>query len=110
MSEQPDRTRGDREAERENRVAAIERLLADASDAHHVYERDELDGVYDEAWPEWYGAHVVKNGLGSVLGRDVTSEEAGTALTRLWEMYRRLDPKPTASWAAWTAARIATDL
>ena len=110
MSEARNSAPDDRQAAREDRIAAVERLLLDASEAHHVYERDELHGVYDEAWPEWYGAHLVDNGLGAVLGRDVPSEAAGRALTELWETYRELDPKPSEPWAAWTARRIATDL
>ena len=33
-------------------------LLRGAAAAHGAYEADELGGVYDEAWPEWYAAHM----------------------------------------------------
>ena len=94
----------------DDRVGAIEALLVAASDAHHVYERDELGGVYDEVWPEWYASHIVDNGLGDVVDRQVTGDEVGRILTRLWETYRDLDPKPAEPWAAWTAERLAAEL
>lgn len=33
-------------------------LLRDAAAAHGVHEAEDLDGVYDEQWPEWYAAHM----------------------------------------------------
>lgn len=33
-------------------------LLKQAAAAHGVHEQEELGGVYDEAWPEWYAAHM----------------------------------------------------
>ena len=39
--------------------AVVEGLLRGAADAHGVYERDLLDGLYDEDWPAWYAAHIV---------------------------------------------------
>ena len=33
-------------------------LLRQAAAAHGAYEADELGGVYDERWPEWYAAHM----------------------------------------------------
>ena len=91
----------------DDRAAAIEALLVQASDAHHVFERDELHGDYDEAWPAWYGRHIAENGLAAALGRDITGDEIGAYLQRTWETFRDMDPKPTESWAAWTAMQIA---
>jgi hypothetical protein len=91
------------------RVAAIEALLERAAAAHHIYERDELNGVYDEAWPAWYGAWIAEHGLGAILGRDVTASEAADALTQAWAELQTLDPKPAESWAAWTARRMARE-
>lgn len=34
--------------------------LKQAADAHGVHEKTELNGVYDEQWPEWYAAHMVE--------------------------------------------------
>jgi hypothetical protein len=35
-------------------------LLEQAAAAHGVHEQEELGGVYDEAWPEWYAAHMAR--------------------------------------------------
>jgi hypothetical protein len=29
-----------------------------AATAHGVHEAEDLGGVYDEAWPEWYAQHM----------------------------------------------------
>lgn len=33
-------------------------LLKTAAAAHGAFEAEELGGVYDEEWPEWYAAHM----------------------------------------------------
>jgi len=33
-------------------------LLRSAAAAHGVHEEQDLGGVYDENWPEWYAAHI----------------------------------------------------
>ena len=35
-------------------------LLKQAAAAHGVHEQEELGGVDDEAWPEWYAAHMAR--------------------------------------------------
>jgi len=35
-------------------------LLTAAAEAHGIHERDELGGVYDENWPEWYAEHMAR--------------------------------------------------
>ena len=35
-------------------------LLVQAAQAHGVYEADELGGVYDEGWPDWYATHMTE--------------------------------------------------
>ncbi|MBM7505107.1 hypothetical protein ACFPER_14440 [Agromyces aurantiacus] len=37
---------------------AILALLTGAAAAHGVYEAEELDGAYDDGWPQWYAAHM----------------------------------------------------
>ena len=39
--------------------AALERALRDASESHHNYEENVLDGVRDENWSGWYAAYVL---------------------------------------------------
>lgn len=36
----------------------LQELLTRAAAAHGVHEREDLDGIYDEQWPEWYAAHM----------------------------------------------------
>ncbi len=94
----------------DDRAAAIEALLARAADAHHVFERDELHGEYDQAWPAWYGRYIVANGLDAIVGHEVDADAVGELLQRLWDAFKEVEPKPTESWAGWTARRIATEL
>jgi len=60
-------------------------LLKEAAAAHGVYEAEELGGVFDEGWPEWYAAHMTR------------------ALADLG--YRLVATAPAAPTAAPTAAR-----
>jgi hypothetical protein len=89
-----------------DRVEAIEALLEQAAEAHHVYERDELQGAFDTAWPAWYGAWIAEHGLGAIVGRDISASEAGAVLTGAWAELQALDPKPAEPWATWTARQI----
>ncbi len=34
-------------------------LLTSAAEAHHVYQTDDLGGVNDEQWAQWYAEHMV---------------------------------------------------
>jgi hypothetical protein len=94
----------------DDRIEAITTLLAEAGEAHGRYEESELGGVYDTDWPAWYAAYAVDHGLGGLLDKDVT---AGTVAAFLASTNAELEttvPKPTESWAAWTARRISADL
>ncbi|MDF2575375.1 MAG: hypothetical protein K0S05_2287 [Agromyces sp.] len=35
-------------------------VLRQAAAAHGVFEAEELGGVFDEQWPEWYAAHMTR--------------------------------------------------
>jgi hypothetical protein len=35
-------------------------VLKRAAAAHGVHEAEELGGIYDEQWPEWYAAHMTR--------------------------------------------------
>lgn len=35
-------------------------LPRQAAAAHGIHEQEELGGVYDEAWPEWYAEHMAR--------------------------------------------------
>jgi hypothetical protein len=34
------------------------RLLKETAAAHGVHEKEDLGGVYDEQWPEWYSTYM----------------------------------------------------
>lgn len=93
----------------EDRARFVEDLLRATEAAHAVYERDELAGVYDQAWPAWYAAYAVDHGLGRILGRDVAAEELATFLTSAWDAATQSDSKPAEPWSTWMARRIATE-
>jgi hypothetical protein len=44
-------------------VNEIERILNEASTAHHEYERTELKGVRDKDWAEWYFGYAILHGI-----------------------------------------------
>lgn len=93
-----------------DRVQAIDDLLVRAESAHGVYERTELDGVYDEDWPRWYAGFAVENGIGSLVGRELAADELAVFLERTYAELERTDPKPDEPWSTHTARRIATEL
>ncbi|WP_369374737.1 hypothetical protein AB1046_09730 [Promicromonospora sp. Populi] len=35
-------------------------LLKQAAAAHGIHEKEELGGIYDEGWPEWYAEHMAR--------------------------------------------------
>ncbi|MDR6973118.1 hypothetical protein [Leifsonia shinshuensis] len=41
-------------------VAVILDHLRQAADAHGIHEREDLGGVFDEQWPEWYARHMAE--------------------------------------------------
>ena len=94
----------------DERVRAIEALLTAAGDAHEVFERDELHGVYDEHWPAWYARYAVEHGLGAILGRDVDAQAASEYFARTWAEAQTSGSKPAEPWATWMARRVATEL
>ena len=94
----------------EDRAAAIEALLLETEAAHAVYEKGELNGVYDAEWPAWYAGWAVDHGLGEVLGRTVSAEELADFMTRTWDEVRASGSKPAEPWSTWMAHRIATEL
>ena len=88
----------------------IERLLIRAEEAHGRYEATELGGEYDRDWARWYAAYAVDQGIGEILGRHVTVDELAEFLATRFGEFERADPKPTESWAAYIARRMATEL
>jgi hypothetical protein len=92
-----------------DRVDAIEELLAQAERAHGEYESTELNGVYDQQWPQWYAAYAVEHGIGAILGHDVTAEQLGTFLAGSYADFEQADPKPSDPWGRYIARRAAAE-
>ena len=93
----------------DDRTEAVGALLVEAEQAHKVYETTELGGVYDEDWARWYAAYAVDHGIGGLLGRPVAADPLAQVLAQTFEAFKRADPKPTESWATWTARRMTTE-
>jgi hypothetical protein len=89
---------------------AISNLLATTEQAHGVFESTELNGVYDREWARWYAAFAVDHGIGELVGHAVTADQVARVLASTFVEFRNTEPKPTESWAAWTARRITEEL
>lgn len=93
-----------------DRSTAVATLLRQAEGAHATYEAEELDGVYDEAWPRWYATYAVEHGLGRILGHDVGIDELTAFLAESYADFSSAEPKPPEPWADYTAGRITAEL
>lgn len=92
---------------RHDAIEAVGSLLIQTEQAHGVYETTDLHGVYDKEWPRWYAAYAVDHGIGALLGRPITTDQLTQLLARSFDEFKQSDPKPSESWAAWTARRVA---
>ena len=92
------------------RTDAIDDLLVRAEQAHGAYEAEELNGVYDQAWPRWYAEYVVEHGLSDLLGREADPRRVATFLEEAFADFERLDPKPAEPWSRYIAGRMAAEL
>lgn len=88
-------------------VQAIAALLTRAESAHGDYEATELNGIYDEAWADWYAAYAVQHGIGDLLGQPITSERLGKLLASAFDEFRSLEGSPCEPWATFVARCIA---
>lgn len=93
-----------------DRVALLDALLVKTKTAHGVYEATELDGVYDEDWPRWYAEYAVEQGIGELLGREVSVDELAEFLARSWAEARQANAAAAEEWSSYTARRIAAEL
>lgn len=91
-------------------VEAITALLVQTEEAHGVFEKSELKGVYDREWPRWYAAYAVEHGIGALVDQAVTTEQLAQFLAMTNIEFERAEPRPDEPWAAYTAGRIAADL
>lgn len=56
----------------------LQDLLTRAAAAHGVHEQENLGGVYDEQWPQWYAAHM--SAALEDLGLRILSADSDAAL------------------------------
>lgn len=75
---------------------ALVEALAAAGSAHHEFETVYLKGVYDEAWPGWYGAFVIGR-----LGRFVEPSKLATLLA---------EASGEGNWAEFAAKHVMANL
>ena len=87
-----------------NTQHAVAALLSQAGSAHGVYEENELNGVYDQNWPDWYAAYLVEHGLGELLGASLTVERLSHLLKQYDQDYKR--ERPGVGWPQFYAERL----
>ncbi len=92
-----------------DRTEAVTALLSKAETAHGVFETNELNGVYDENWAEWYAAYAVEHGIGKIIGRHVAADELAGFLSGTFTDFKEHEATSTDSWATYTAGRITTE-
>ena len=93
-----------------DRIEALNALLVETEEAHGVFELAELKGAYDQDWPRWYAAYAVEHGLGELVGHAVTIDQLAGLLASTNAEFEPMEPKPSETWAAYTARRIAAEL
>lgn len=79
-------------------------MLKAASDAHHTYEKDELEGKRDEQWTAWYADNLITNGLGSLIGKELDADELAAFLEESSRQLQGSGSKET--WQDYTATRF----
>jgi len=94
----------------DDRIEAVNTLLVQAGEAHHVFETTELDGVYDQDWPRWYAAYALEHGLGEHLADPITTDRLSQFLADANDAFEAAEPSPSETWASYTARRLATEL
>ena len=88
--------------ERANRLA---QHLKATADAHFVYETNELNGVYDEQWSEWYAAYLLAHDWNTACGREWNQATLAEELRRCHADHRA--DAPEMPWIEFYAARFA---
>lgn len=80
-------------------------LLQRTGSAHGEYETTELNGVYDDAWADWYADWAIGKGLNNFLGTSFSTAEFSRVLTDLNEELKKATTEE--GWAQFTARRLA---
>ena len=87
---------------------AVATLLSQAGAAHGVYEENELNGVYDENWPDWYAAYLVQHGLGDLLGAPILADQLSQLLKQCDQAYKQ--ERPGRGWPEFYAQRLVAQM
>lgn len=86
----------------------VEALLAQTGSAHDFYEKNQLNGVYDQNWSDWYAAYLLQNGLNDLLGASLRAEQLSVKL-RQYDRDLKQD-HPGVNWAQFYAARLLAEV
>jgi hypothetical protein len=85
--------------------------LQRAAAAHGIHEEQELGGVYDEEWPQWYAAHMAQTLADA--GHPVAAENLETALkdaAAAHALHEKSIGAKDPEWPQWYAARMTPTL
>ena len=93
-----------------DRFEAVNALLVETMKAHGRFEETELKGVYDQEWARWYAAYAVEHGIGTLLGHPITDDQLAQFLATSNGEFEQTEPKPSDTWAVYTARRITAEL
>lgn len=86
-------------------TAQLARQLQATADAHFVFETNELNGIYDEQWSDWYAAHLLGQDWNSYFARAWSQETLAEELRRCHAAHRA--ETPDTPWIAYYAAYFA---
>lgn len=86
-------------------IRFLEGLLARASQAHHAYEQDELNGEYDQEWPRWYAAFLIEEDVSALIQPPPPLGELADALRSITKEHEALSEK--LEWNAFAAEKLA---
>ncbi len=94
----------------DDRIDAVKALLTQTGEAHGRFETTELNGVYDQEWPNWYAAYAVEHGIGALVGHAITTDRLAQFLASSNVEFDQIVPKSGEPWAAYVARRVAAEL
>jgi hypothetical protein len=87
------------------RAAQIAQRLQAAGDAHFEYETNELHGVYDEQWSEWYAAFLLAHDWNALFTRAWNQADLAEALRQCHLAQRAHAPQTR--WQDYYAEQLA---
>lgn len=88
----------------DQRFFGLATLLEAAGNAHGVYETNQLGGVYDQNWPDWYAAWLVEHDVGALLGSSPTVVTLSAQLQECDAVYKQ--ERRNESWPPFYARRL----